>query len=234
MQNGLYGLISGIDQIVFDKFKGKVIYSREGSEGPAMLGKYETGFAEIKQKPKYIIEIPLRAEECMRAVTEYLSQPDNLVRDINNPGKMKPYNPYMRVIRCYHQQLRLTISTANKVSTVKVDDAAEWIKSRRVQVDEEKQNQAECTDALMRYRERYGGEDRLRMVTCCGESYRLTYMDEEENRRKQISLGNYLLIDGTRNHVIVPNTDGYSRKLRSDARIEKPICTYGRTSFYTV
>lgn len=234
MQNGLYGLISGIDQIVFDRYHGKVIYRREGTEGPAMLGQFETGIMEIKQKPKYIVEIPLHAEECMRAVMEYLSHPDNFVRDINNPGKMKSYNPYMRVIRCDHQQLRLVISPANQVSTVMVNYAAEWIKSRRVRNDEEEQEQKECTDALLGYKEKYSGEDKLRMVKSCGESYRLTYMDEEENRRKQISLGNYLLIDGTMNHVLVPNTDGYARKQRSDVRAERPICSYGRTVFYSV
>lgn len=228
MKNGLNGLIAGIDNIVFGEFEGNVIYQKD-----RVVGLYG-----LIEKPKYVVELPGKAEECQLKVKEYLTRPDNLVKNYKNPEEKRPYNPFMSIIRCDQQQMRLSICEAHKTKTLSIDNILEKIDNSMQNSDCDRDqgyffDLCDLQRIVLKYKEIYGGNDLMREVKSGGSSYRLTYMDMESCQRKQVNLGNYLLIDGSENTVVVPEASGYIRRLRSD-RHTNPVFSFQMYLYYPV
>ena len=144
---------------------------------------------------------PEAAMELANSIREALDAPDLHVRDAKT-GERRPYKIKIKIIQA--EALSLTISDAYRVGRISLKSCDEYISEmlqrKIMELGGGAVREKELQDALniISRRRRERPDHIVVMRTNTGLAYRVTYYNNREHRRKQLSVGDVLIVVDTR------------------------------------
>ena len=159
------------------------------------------GNNEIKRGSKYIIgSRDLNAAESLRnAITDFLKDDDNKINDIDTQ-EPKEYILNVKMIDNASMTARLKTTAAKSTMIYSYEDVMAYIDAKEAANEERHPDTAaECRSARNKVIQHFitTGDKYYYMTKFSGAAYRLSYYDFQEQKTKQVSVGDILILVGT-------------------------------------